>query len=92
MVEARARVVVQGTVQGVGFRYSCVQEAQRRGLTGWVRNTYGGDVEAMFEGERTEIEDMIAWCHEGPISADVRRVEVDWEPPTGEFKGFSVRY
>ena len=92
MARARAHVVVQGMVQGVGFRYSCVHEAQRRRLTGWVRNTYDGDVEAVFEGEKPDVEDMVAWCHEGPVSADVRGVEVGWQAPTGEFRSFTIKY
>ena len=91
MAFARARVVVHGMVQGVGFRYSCHREAARNGLTGWVRNNWDGTVEALFEGEKEDVENMIDWCRQGPVSADVRSVEVSWEEPTGEFDSFGIK-
>jgi len=92
MPNARAHVEITGTVQGVGFRFSCLREAGKHTtITGWVRNTWDGGVEAVFEGDRKEVEAMVAWCHEGPVSADVRKVDVDWQKPTEEFKGFNIR-
>jgi len=91
MARKRAHVVVHGLVQGVGFRYSCYHEAARNNVTGWVRNAWDGTVEAVFEGDEEDVETMIAWCRRGPISADVRSVEVDWSEPTGEFDSFGIR-
>lgn len=59
----RAHVFVTGRVQGVGFRYSTVDTASQLGLTGWVRNLPDGRVEAVFEGVRDIVEDMVRWCH-----------------------------
>lgn len=87
----RARVLISGKVQGVYFRSSTEDEALSRGLAGWVRNTPGGEVEAVFEGEPEAVEAMIAWCHRGPPAARVKRVAVSWEEPRGE-RGFSVRF
>lgn len=70
-------VFVSGTVQGVGYRYSTVQEAQKLGLNGWVRNRLDGRVEAMFEGVEPLIEEMVQWCHQGPRSAKVTNVTVE---------------
>ncbi|MBI4584661.1 MAG: acylphosphatase [Planctomycetes bacterium] len=89
---ARARVVIEGIVQGVGFRAHTVRQAERRCLSGWVRNRDDGAVEAVFEGRREAVEDMIAWCRQGPPYARVDGVEVSWEQPAGEFRGFGVKY
>ena len=87
----RAHVVISGRVQGVCFRACTVDEATAAGITGWVRNTSDGCVEAVFEGEKSAVETMIAWCRKGPPPARVSSVEVVWEEPKGE-QGFGVRY
>jgi len=46
----------------------------------------------VFEGEKSEIESMIAWCHEGPAAATVHNVDVEWQPPTGRFSSFTIRH
>ena len=83
---------VSGRVQGVFFRATTREEAVSRNLTGWVRNTPDGLVEAVFEGERGAVESMIDWCRRGPSSARVDDVEVTWEGPTGEHTTFGIRY
>lgn len=87
----RAHVVVSGRVQGVYYRASTGTEARARGLTGWVRNAENGDVEAVFEGPRDAVDEMIAWCRIGPPHARVDSVDVTWEAPAGE-RGFGTRY
>jgi acylphosphatase len=86
----RAHVLVSGRVQGVAFRDSTRQEAERLGLGGWVRNTEDGQVEAVFEGESEAVRQMIEWCKSGPSSADVEDVSVEQETPEG-LSGFEVR-
>ena len=86
----RARVVVSGFVQGVGFRYATRGRASSLGVAGWVRNRPDGRVEAVFEGDPERVESMVAWCRRGPAGADVDGVDVCWEAPAGE-SGFSVR-
>lgn len=90
--ELRARVVISGRVQGVWFRGTTVEQARRLGLTGWVRNRRDGTVEALFEGERKAVMQIVAWCHRGPGSAHVDNVVVHYEEPTGEFSGFDLRW
>ena len=85
----RVRVLVSGRVQGVFFRASCAGRAEELGLSGWIRNVAGGDVEAVFEGTRSAVEQMVRWCREGPPLARVDRIEVVDEPPTGE-SGFRI--
>ncbi len=90
--QARARVVISGRVQGVWFRGTTREKARERGLRGWVRNRPDGKVEAVFEGPRDQVRQMVSWCHRGPRMALVDSVEVDWGEATGGFSGFSVRF
>ena len=70
-------VFITGIVQGVGYRYSTVQEAEKLGIKGWVRNLQDGRVEAIFEGEKSLVQQMVQWCHQGPKSAKVTDVIVE---------------
>ena len=92
MEKARLHVVIEGRVQGVFFRASTREEAYSLGLTGWVKNCWDGRVEAAFEGERDNVEQVLKWCQKGPPGAMVRNVEVDWEETTDEFNTFSIKY
>ncbi len=88
----RASLRVRGRVQGVYFRQSTQEEAERLGgLTGWVRNLPDGDVEAVVEGPRDRVEALVKWCHRGPPSARVDEVRREDGTPTGEFSVFEVR-
>ena len=87
---ARRRVVVHGRVQGVFFRDTTRRAAQSRGVSGWVRNTPEGSVEAVFEGESDAVEAMVGFVHDGPRGATVGKVEVAEEEPEG-LSGFEIR-
>lgn len=91
MAAKRAHVFVRGRVQGVSFRYYTVREAQRKGVSGWVRNLHDGRVEAIFEGDQAAVEGMVDWCRSGSPAAIVDDVKVSWSEPKGEFDGFRVR-
>ena len=69
------RLVIRGTVQGVWFRESMRIEADRMGITGWVRNRLDGSVEALVEGAPDAIEAIVRWAHRGPEAALVTSVE-----------------
>lgn len=86
----RRRVIVEGRVQGVFFRDSCQRQARSAGLSGWVRNCPDGTVEAVLEGDRAAVEQVVAWMRTGPSSAEVTAVRASTEEPMGE-RGFSVR-
>jgi acylphosphatase len=85
----RRRVVVRGTVQGVGFRFSLVRVARSRSVSGWVSNRADGAVEAVFEGEAEAVESLVLWCRSGSRGARVDEVEVRDEPPEG-LRGFEI--
>ena len=86
----RRRVVVHGFVQGVYFRDTVRRRAFARGVSGWVRNNSDGTVEAVFEGEKDAVEQLVALCREGPRGARVDRVEVVEETPE-RLVGFAIR-
>lgn len=88
---ARLHAVVEGHVQGVGFRYFVVDRAASLRLTGWVRNTLEGDVEVTAEGERIALEMLLDGLRRGPRSAFVLNIREEWLPATGEFNHFDVR-
>jgi len=92
MALARVHVLIEGDVQGVGFRFSTERVATKLGLAGWVRNRPEGAVEAVFEGERSVVDQMVAWCHRGPSSAYVNNVNVNWESPSGDLAGFRITF
>ena len=88
----RAHIWVKGRVQGVGFRAHVEYRARQiGGLTGWVRNVGYDTVEAIAEGERTNVEWLIKAMKEGPSASRVDESKVEWEEPTGEFDRFGVR-
>jgi len=89
MATVRRRVTAHGRVQGVFFRDSTREEAERRGVAGWVRNTDDGTVEAVFEGDPEAVGALVEICRSGPGSADVERLDVDEEEPEG-LEGFEV--
>jgi acylphosphatase len=89
--QSLAQIRIRGRVQGVYYRASMVQEAQKAGLTGWVRNCEDGDVEAVAEGSRAAIESLLAWCRQGPPGARVDSVNVNWQAAAGSFSGFTVK-
>lgn len=91
MAESRAHAFISGRVQGVSFRYFTYHEALKHGLRGWVRNMPDGRVEALFEGKRSGVEQVLEWCRVGPPAASVDDVRVEWEEPSGSLDGFSVR-
>jgi acylphosphatase len=88
--QIRAHVFISGRVQGVGYRYSTVLQAEQLGVNGWVRNLPDSRVEAVFEASREVVEEIIRWCYKGPSAAVVKDVAVEYEEPEG-LRGFETR-
>jgi acylphosphatase len=82
-------LLISGRVQGVGFRYSMAEEAERLGVTGWVRNRRDGTVESVVDGEAGAVEAILAWARRGPRGARVTDVRVSEVAET--FEGFETR-
>jgi len=88
----RIHVYISGIVQGVFFRAATRRAAADLNLTGWVRNMDDGRVEAVLEGEDSDVEKMIAWCKVGPPAAKVEKVVTAEEHYTGGFQDFSIKH
>jgi len=78
-----------GRVQGVGFRYSMAKEAERLGVTGWVRNRRDGTVEAVLDGAPDAVSALLIWTRRGPRGASVTDVQIEEIP--GSFERFEMR-
>ncbi len=91
MSQTRATLTIHGRVQDVCFRIYTQERAVSLGLTGWVRNSFGRTVEAVFEGEDREVRSMVRWCHSGPSHADVTSIDLDYSDATGEFADFRIK-
>lgn len=81
---------ITGRVQGVGFRYALCDEAERLGLTGWVRNRTDGSVEAVVQGPPGAVEAIVAWTRRGPPGSRVADVSTaaaagDFDRPYARF-------
>ena len=89
-MKSRVHVIISGQVQGVWYRANTKEKAEELGLTGWVKNIAQGNVEAVFEGEESAVNEMITWCQKGPPLAQVTNVKVTHQQFGGEFAGFIV--
>ncbi len=87
-----AEIVVEGRVQGVGFRHFAHRRAESLGLAGFVMNLKDGRVRVHAEGLRPLIEELTRLLEKGPPLSRVERVNIRWLPPTGRFSGFGIRY
>ena len=88
----RLKLIISGRVQGVCYRWFTRDTAAELGLTGWVRNLPDGTVEAVVEGERDKLEQLLGWCRRGPDLARVTDIQAEWEEGTGEFQDFTIRH
>jgi acylphosphatase len=88
--KVRLRAVVDGLVQGVGFRQFTWATAQRMRLTGWVKNRRDRKVEIVAEGPRDVLEEFLAMIQEGPPAALVRHVNASWEVTIGTYSDFTI--
>lgn len=89
--KARLHAMVEGSVQGVGFRQFVLMTAINLDLTGWVRNTFEGSVEVVAEGRQDILDTLLFALRQGPRHAYVTHVNSQYLPATGEFEGFNVR-
>src|SRR5688572_13769093 len=88
----RARVLYTGRVQGVGFRYTAERQALAAGLTGWVKNLPDGRVELVCEGSKDTIDKFLDGIKASHLGPHIKKVDVRWENPNGEFSDFTVEF
>ena len=91
-MKKRIHITVSGRVQGVFYRARTEEKALSLNLLGWVRNLSNGDVEIVAEGEESDLENLAAWCRQGPPSAVVTSVDVAWEETGDDLERFAIRY
>ena len=89
---ARAEIIANGLVQGVGFRYYIIRHADKLGLKGYTQNLYTGEVLTVVEGERSLIEDLYNKIKVGPSHSSVKNCRIIWQESKNEFTKFEVRY
>lgn len=87
---AQVHAIVDGRVQGVGFRYYVKTVAEELNLTGWVRNKMDGRVEVLAEGGHDALEDLLAALRRGSHSSFVTEIKVDWNPASQVYNRFSI--
>lgn len=90
-MQVRAEIIVNGLVQGVGFRYFVYREALKLGLVGFTKNLFTGEVLTIAEGEKSLIEELYKKLKVGPSHASVKNCKVDWLEPENEFDSFEIR-
>ena len=88
----RAHLIISGKVQGVFYRASAKEQADKLNLTGWVRNLPDDSVEIQVEGQKENIKDFLDWCYVGPPNAVVSNIDIEYLQPTGEFSSFNIKY
>lgn len=88
----RRHVYFSGKVQGVYFRYNTKKKAENEDVTGWVQNLEDGRVEAVFEGPKDRVSEVIRWCSDEQPHAEVQNVEVFEEEYQGNFDSFRIKH
>ena len=84
-------IIYSGRVQGVGFRYTARESAQRLGLTGWARNRRDGSVEVVVEGSEEALLSFLAAMKEGPLGPNILGADISWRDAIEEFDDFFIR-
>ena len=83
-------IKINGKVQGVGFRYFVLGQAQELSINGWVSNKFNGDVEALAQGDKEVLEQFIAKVKQGPTSSRVDEVNLEWVNEPEQYFGFEI--
>lgn len=91
MENLRAEILVNGLVQGVGFRYFVLRLAQKLGVNGYTQNLFTGEVLTVVEAPKLVIEDLFQKIKVGPTYANVKNATIKWGPTKNEFTKFEIR-
>ncbi len=85
-------MIIEGRVQGVFLRMQTQRVANYHDVKGWIRNLPDGRVEAIFEGEKQNVEKLVEFIRHGPSGARVTNLSLTWEPYVGAFSNFKIKY
>ncbi len=91
-IDKRAEITANGLVQGVGFRYFIIKNAESLGLKGYTKNLFSGEVLTVVEGSVANIEDLFQRIKVGPSHASVKNCRIEWGESKNEFTNFEIRY
>ncbi|AGB41455.1 acylphosphatase [Halobacteroides halobius DSM 5150] len=86
------KAVIEGRLQGVGYRASTQQQATKLNIKGYVRNSDGNEIEVIAQGEEENLEKFIQFLKEGTTRSEVEDVSVEWVEPEGDYFRFSINY
>ena len=92
MNSKRVHLLIKGRVQGVYFRQTMMETAEKNNVLGWVQNLPDNKVEAILEGDDSNVDAVIEWAHFGPAGAVVDEIKIAEEKYIGEFSDFEIRY
>jgi len=92
MNSKRVHLLINGRVQGVYFRQTMMETAEKNNVLGWVQNLPDNRVEAVLEGNNSNVDAVIEWAHFGPAGAVVDELTISEENYVGEFSEFEIRY
>ncbi|MGI0066477.1 MAG: acylphosphatase [Nitrosotalea sp.] len=92
MNSKRVHLLVEGRVQGVYFRQGMMETAEKNNVLGWVRNLPDDKVEAIMEGNDSNVDAVVEWARFGSAGAVVKELTVTEENYVGEFSNFMIRY
>jgi acylphosphatase len=88
----RAEILINGLVQGVGFRYYISRNAVQLGLKGFTKNLFSGEVLTVVEGSKPNVEELYKKIIIGPSHSSVRKHNIIWQEPKNEFENFEIRH
>jgi len=87
----RAEIIINGLVQGVGFRYFIYRNAENLGLKGYTENLFSGEVLTVVEGSKPLVEELYKKIIIGPSHSSVKSYNILWQEPKNEFDNFEIR-
>lgn len=91
MKEARMRILIEGRLQGMNFRYHTQQQAKKLGVTGFIRTLSDGRIEIEIEGGEKQVKAMLDWCQNEPQSSQIKTILYRYDEPTERYSDFTVR-
>ena len=91
MAQVRARILIEGRLQAMNFRYNTQKQAKKWGLTGFIRSLADGRIEIEAQGEETDVEKILAWCQEEPQGSQIRSILYRYDEPQERYSDFNVR-
>jgi len=91
MEKVLARIIIEGRLQGMNFRYHAQQQAEKLGLVGFVRNLADGRIEIEAQGNKDKVEALLEWCQQEPYDSNIRSILYRFDEPTKGYTEFMMR-